>query len=157
MEDTNVELRGEFMHRYAWKVSDLLLLVLSAGLAFGAFRYFWQPAPHPNIYLFLSSYLALLAIATLGSFLGKPALRRPCQGFAAFGWLNLVCVIQGGFEVSTSFDAERIVEGSQMGVAFGAVCALVAAWFLEPPRDTEPPAGPTPGSDRGRDDDATVA
>jgi hypothetical protein len=145
------------MQRPTWKVSDLLLLVLSTGMAFGAFRYFWQPAPHPNTTLFLASYLALLAMASLGAFLGKPALRRPCQGFAAFGWLNLVCVLKGGFGIETIYDAQGVVEGSQMGMAFGAICALVAAWVLEPPRGAEAPAEPAPGSDRGRDEDATVA
>jgi len=130
------------MHRSPWKVSDLLLLVLTAGMAFGAFRYFWQPAPHPNTTLFLSAYLALLAMATLGAFLGKPALRRPCQGYAVFGWLSLVCILRGGFAIVTFVDAQAVVEGSQMGMAFGAICALVAAWFLEPPRESEPPTVP---------------
>ena len=31
------------------------------------------------------------------------------------------------------YDAERIVEGSQMGVVFGFLSALVAAWLLESP------------------------
>jgi hypothetical protein len=122
------------MQQQTWKVSDLLLLALAAGMAFGAFRYFWQPPPHPNTALFLSAYLATLAIATLGSFLGRPELRRPCQGYAACGWLNLVSVLRGGFVIGTFYDAEAIVEGSQLGMALGAVCALVSTRILEPPR-----------------------
>jgi hypothetical protein len=138
------------MQRSTWKVSDLLLLVLSAAMAFGAFRYFWRPPPpHPNMMLFLSAYLATLATASLGSFLGRPTLRRPCQGYAAFGWLNLVFVLRGGLGVVNIYDAEAIVEGVQMGMAFGAICALVAAWFLEPPRSADEPARKDPGSDRG--------
>ena len=140
------------MSRHAWKVSDLLLLVLSAGLAFGAFRYFWELSGAPNVRPFLTAYLALLTSATLGAFLGRPSLRRPCQGYAAFGWCNLIFVLWGGFWVNTYFDGVRIVEGSKMGMAFGAVCAIVAAWSLEPPRGAGPPAGRAPGSDQDRRD-----
>lgn len=128
------------MRRSAWKVSDLVLLVLSAGMAFGAFRYFWQAPPHPNAGLFLASYLATLAIASLGAFLGRPVVRRPCLGYAAFGWVNLICVMRGGLVMSTFYDAEAVVEGSKMGMAFGIVSAVVAAWLLEPLREaTEDP------------------
>jgi hypothetical protein len=126
------------MQRSTWKVSDLVLLVLSAAMAFGAIRYFWQPPPHPNAHLFLTSYLAMLAMATLGAFLGRSGLRRPCQGFAASGWLNLICILKGGFGMKTIYDAQAVAEGSQMGMAFGAIAALVAGWVLEP----------SPGPDR---------
>jgi hypothetical protein len=145
------------MQEPTWKVSDLLLLVLSAGLAFGAFRYFWQPPPMWNLELFLSSYLALLAIASLGSFLGRPAVRRACQGYAGFGWLSLALVLRGGFGVTTNFQAEKFVQSAQMGMALGAICALVATWLLEPPQGPGPPAARVPGSDRGRDEDLNAA
>ena len=145
------------MQRQTWRVSDLLLLVLAAGMAFGAFRYFWQPAPHPNMTLFLSAYLATLAIATLGAFLGRPVLRRPCQGYAAFGWLNLLCVLRGGLVISNFYDAQTVVEGSQMGMAFGAICALVAARILEPPRSAKAPVGLVSGSDKSHDNDGNAA
>jgi hypothetical protein len=123
------------MTRPRWKVSDLLLLVVACGIAFAAYRYFWQPAPDPNARPYLSAFLALLATASLGSFFARPSWRRPCQGFASFGWCNLVFVMWGGFGLKTIIDARRIVEGSQMGVVFGVLSAILAAWLLEPPSE----------------------
>jgi hypothetical protein len=146
------------MQRSTWKVSDLVFLVLSAAMAFGAFRYYSTPGPAmpppmPNAGLLLTSFLALLAMASLGAFRGRPGLRRPCQGFAAFGWCQLAFVLWGGYDFASYNGALRIADGSQMGMAFGAVCAVVAGWTLEPPRDEGAPVG----KDRGRDGDATGA
>jgi hypothetical protein len=144
------------MRHSAWKVSDLVLLVLSAGMALGAFRYFSTPGPAmpppmPNAGLLLTSFLALLAMASLGAFRGRPGLRRPCQGFAAFGWCELAFVLWGGFDYSTYHGALRVADGSLMGMAFGTICAVVAGWALEPPRALEAPGEPASGSvvDRG--------
>jgi hypothetical protein len=41
----------------------------------------------------------------------------------------------GGFGLITIIDAKRIVEGSQMGVVFGVLSAILAAWLLEPPSE----------------------
>jgi hypothetical protein len=121
------------MTRPRWKLSDLLLLVLACGVAFAAYRFFWQPPPDPNAGPYLSAYLALLATASLGSFFAWPRWRRPSQGFALYGWCNLVFVMRGGFRLTTMGDAQWIVQGSQMGVVFGILSALLAAWLLEPP------------------------
>lgn len=118
-----------------WKLWDLLLLILACGVAFAAYRYFWKPPPHPNARLYLSAYLVLLAAATLGSFYARPRWRRPAQGFALFGWCNLVFVMWGGFWLTFFPDAERVVEGSQMGVVFGTLSALIAALLLESPSE----------------------
>ena len=128
------------MSRTRWKLSDLLLLVAASGLAFAAYRYFWEPAPNPNARPYLSAYLALLAPATLGAFFARPAWRRPSQGFALFGWCNLAFVLWGGFGLSTIYDSERIVQGSKMGVVFGLFSALLSAWLLEPPGGRNDPA-----------------
>ncbi|MDB5352077.1 MAG: hypothetical protein JWN86_3324 [Planctomycetota bacterium] len=116
-----------------WKLSDLLLVVLSAGVAMAAYRYFWQPAPNPNARLYLAAYLALLSTASLGAFFGRPGWRRLFRGYALFGWCNLAFVMWGGFGLSTIYDARRLVEGSQMGVVFGVLSGLVATWLFEPP------------------------
>jgi hypothetical protein len=125
------------MTRPRWKVSDLLLLVLACGITFAAYRYFWKPPPDPNARPYLSAFLTLLATASLGSFFARPSWRRPCQGFAFFGWCELVFVIWGGFRLTNMADAQRVVEGSQLGVVFGVLSALAVTWLLEPPSEGE--------------------
>jgi hypothetical protein len=115
-----------------WNLSDLVLLVLVCGMAFGAYRHFWQPSPAPSARFFLSTFLACLAIACLGSFFARPRWRRPFQGFAVFGWFELVFGIWAAFETRNPNDPRRIAECSQMGLVFGVLCALLAAWLLEP-------------------------
>ena len=121
------------MTRPRWMLSDLLLLVLATGIALACYRLFWKPPPDPNARPYLSAFLVLLATASLGSVFGRPALRRPFRGFALYGWCNLVFILHGGFVLKTVYDARRIVEGSQMGVVFGVLSAILAAWLLEPP------------------------
>ncbi len=116
-----------------WKISDLIVLVLVSGIGFAAYRLFLLPPPSPNPRFYLSSFLALLATASLGSFCAYPRLRRACQGFATFGWLDLVFVVWGGFWVRLNQDARQVAEGSQIGVMFGLLCALLAWWLFEPP------------------------
>jgi hypothetical protein len=122
------------MTRPRWKLSDLLLLVLACAIAFAAYSYFWQPGTW-NTGLYLSAYLALLSPATLGSFFARPGWRRPFQGFALFGWCNLVIVLlRVGFQPTMiSSPLEWIEEGAQMGLVFGVLAALLAGWLLEPP------------------------
>jgi hypothetical protein len=125
------------MTRPRWHVSDLVYLVLVCGIAFAAYRYFWLPSPSPKHRVFLSAFLAALSMASLGSFFGRPPWRRPCQAFAAFGWLQLVFVVWGGFWVRTNADARQVAEGSQIGMALGVLCALLAAWLLEPTQPSQ--------------------
>src|SRR5262249_55106314 len=91
--------------------------------------------PSPNPRLYFSTFLALLSTASLGSFYARPRWRRPCQGFATFGWLELVFVAWGGFWVRTAADARQVAEGAQMGMVFGVLCAILAAWLFEPARE----------------------
>lgn len=116
-----------------WKLADLLLLILLVALALGLHRGFWKPYPNPNARPFLSTYLVLLTTASLGAFRARPAWRRPSQGYALFGWCQLVFVLRGGFDLSTMARAEDLVEGAQLGVALSLVAALLAYRFLEPP------------------------
>jgi hypothetical protein len=121
------------MTRPRFNLSDLVLLIAFAAIAFAAYRYFWQPPPDPNARLYLSAFLVLLSTATLGSFLAHPRWRRAFQGFAALGWCELVCVAWCGFGWDNFSDARRIAEGSQMGMVFGVLSAILSAWLFEPP------------------------
>jgi hypothetical protein len=116
-----------------WKISDLIVLVLVSGIGFAAYRLFWLQPSSPNPRLFLSSFLSLLATASLGSFYAYPRWRRAYQGFATFGWLELVFVIWGGFWNRLPQDARQVAEGSQMGIVLGLLCAILAWWLFEPP------------------------
>ena len=121
------------MTRPRWKISDLLLLVLACGVALGAYRSFWWPPPDTNGRSYLAAYLAVLTTTTLGSFFARLSWRRPSQGFALFGWCHLVFVMWVCDGLSLSDGGDRIVLECQMGVVFGVLCAVVAAWLLEPP------------------------
>ena len=116
-----------------FKISDLIVLVLVCGIGFAGYRLFFLPSPSPNPRFYLSSFLALLATASLGSFCAYPRWRRACQGFATFGWLDLVYIVWGGFWVGQPQHARQVAEGSQIGVVFGLLCALLAWWLFEPP------------------------
>jgi hypothetical protein len=116
-------------------LSDRLVFVAFCRIAFAAYRYFFQPVPFSNARLYLSAFLACLAIATLGSFCGRPTWRRSFQAFAAFGWLELIFGMRGGLQARTPFDGRRITEGSQMGIVFGILCAILAGWLFEPPSE----------------------
>jgi hypothetical protein len=115
-----------------WNISDLLVIVLVCGVAFGAYRYFWNPAPDWNAWPYFALFLAFLSTATLGSFCARPRWRRSFQGFAAFGWCDLVFMMSGGFGAVNYDDGQRIAACSQMGVVFGFLCAIVAGWMFEP-------------------------
>jgi hypothetical protein len=74
-------------------------------------------------------YLAVLCIATMGSF-AKHAWRPFWRGVAFFGWLFLVFALRFG-----------IVEGYQraklclLAIPLGAICGLVSWWFFRRERD----------------------
>jgi hypothetical protein len=86
------------------------------------------------VQVYLACYLAMLAFATLGSFFGKQKWRRPCQGFAVYGWIHLVCVLWGGFRFSDIYDALRMIRGVQLGFVVGILVAILSGWLLEPPK-----------------------
>ena len=128
------------MTRPRWKLSDLLFLVLACGIASAAYRFFWWPPPDTNWRSYLAAYLALLTTTSLGSFFARPSLRRSSQGFASFGWCNLIFLMWVCDGLNLSDGGERIVLGCQIGVVFGVLCAVVAAWLLEPPSGSQRPA-----------------
>jgi hypothetical protein len=115
---------------------DLFLLVAALAIVLAGYRYLWRPPPDPNARAYLALYLVTLSFATLGSFHGRPQWRRPCQGYAVFGWLILVCVLWGGFGLSDYDDAMRVVHGVHLGVVLGVLSALLTGWLLE---EVKPP------------------
>jgi hypothetical protein len=116
-----------------WKLSDLLVLVAVCGLGFAAYRLYWGPSSYPGLGARANSsaFLACVAVASLGSFFARPRWRRGFQGFAAFGWLELVFVIWRHIE--SQDNAETI----DMGLLFGLLCAIVAWWLFDPPQETK--------------------
>jgi hypothetical protein len=122
------------MPRPRWKLSDLLLLVLACGVAFAAYRFFMWPPPDTNGRTYLAAYLSLLTTTSLGSFFARPSWRRSSQGFASFGWCHLIFLMWVCDGLNLRDLGGTIVLGCQMGVVFGVLCAIVAAWLLEPPR-----------------------
>ena len=121
-----------------FSLRDLFLAIVCIAIPLAAYRYLWQPPPDPNAQAYLATYLAILTMATLGSFFGQPPWRRVCQGYAAFAWLNFVFVMYAGFWLSEIYDALRVVQGSRLGFILGILCAVLAGWLLE-----EPPAKPS--------------
>jgi len=118
---------------------DLFLLVLFVAIALAGYRLLWNPPPDPNAQGYLACYLAILAFATLGAFLGKPKWHRPCQGYAGSGWLNLVCVLWGGFWLSNIYDAVRVIHGVCLGIVLGILVAILSGWLLEEPQLADKP------------------
>jgi hypothetical protein len=117
-----------------FSVRDLCLLIVCIAIALAGYRYLWRPPPDPNARAYFACYLAILSFATLASFFGRQGWRRPCQGYATFGWLNLIFVLWGGFWLSNIYDADRVIHGVRLGVVLGVLCAVLAAWLLEKPK-----------------------
>jgi hypothetical protein len=116
-----------------FSLRDIGLLILCLAIVLAGYRYLWRPPPDPNARAHLACYLAILSFTTLGSFIGRPNWRRPCQGYATLGWLVLVCILWGGFKLSDIYDAERVVHGVKLGIVLGCLCAVLAGWLLEKP------------------------
>lgn len=117
------------MPRFALR--DLFMLIAFVAIALAGYRWLWQPPPGLNARIYLAVYLAVLAFATLAAFVGQPKWRRPCQGFAAFGWLNLVFVLWGGFWLSEhATDSLRAIQGVRLGFVLGTLVAIASACLL---------------------------
>jgi hypothetical protein len=101
-----------------------------AALVAGGYRLFYSDQ-HPNALLWLSIFLALLTSATLAAWRGHRWLRRPCLGYAAFGWPYLILVlIVLGWPLATIYDAETMATNSRMGIFVGLAAAVIATWVL---------------------------
>jgi hypothetical protein len=112
-----------------FKLSDLVLLVVVFGIVFAAYRLYWSPSSYPGLGARANSsaFLACLSLASLGSFFAKPRWRRGFQGFAAFGWLELV------FLIWRHMESQENAELVDMGLLFGVLCAILAWRLFELP------------------------
>jgi hypothetical protein len=122
-----------------WSLAALLSVVLFAALAAGGYRLFYADQ-HPNAWLWLAISLAILTTVTLGAWRGRPRLRRPCLGYAAYGWAHLVFVLGiYGWPLQSIYDAERMATNARMGMLIGLLTAIAATWVLpESARPGEP-------------------
>ncbi len=122
------------MTRPQLSLAALLSAVLFVAIAAGGYKALWSP-DHPNAWFWLSIYLATVSTATLGAWRGRPAVRRACLGYAAFGWVQVAIVIAlFGWPLETIYDAQRLVSNVQIGLFLGPLCAIAATWLLPPPK-----------------------
>jgi hypothetical protein len=73
-----------------------------------------------------------------GQFFGHPLWRRAFQGFAVFGWYQLVFGMRGLWGDRTN----RAAEGAQMGIVFRVLSAIATAWLMRPVGDGQRQDGP---------------
>jgi len=122
-----------------WSLSGLFSVVLFAALAAGGYRAFYTDQ-HPNAWLWLALFLALLTTATLGAWRGHAAIQRACMGYAAFGWAHLVFVlILYSWPVKYIQDAENLTRNARIGMLLGLLAAIGATWMLRPAQEAAPP------------------
>jgi hypothetical protein len=134
------------MTRPRWKISDIMLLIVVAGIVLAGFRTFWEPGG-TNYWLILGTYLAVLTTATLAACDPRARSRKAWVGYAFFGWVYFVCVLHAGF-VGVTFDSEYLSRNAVMGIGFGVLCGIAASrlpgpfpGFGRPPADEDIPAG----------------
>src|SRR5260370_27993036 len=79
-----------------------------------------------NYQLLLGVYLVALATTSVTACFCRPGARGFFLGFAAFGWVYLVCVLHGGFGLHTIYDSEALVLSAKIGMALAFVAAVSA-------------------------------
>ena len=126
------------MSKFRWSLAGLMSVLLFVALAAAGYRAFWSDQ-HPNASLLVGIDLALVCTATLGAWRGRPVLRRPCLGYALFGWSHLAVVLQLGWRLETIYDAQRIAEQVQSGILLAVLCAIAALWIIPPQADSRTP------------------
>lgn len=112
-----------------WSLADMVVFVLTAGLALGVYREFWGPS-YFNARILLAANLAVLTTATVGAWYWESRWRRMCLTYAIFGWSYLVVVLHGGFGFTPDVFADSLARYSIMGILMGLICALIAYLFI---------------------------
>jgi hypothetical protein len=119
------------MARFQWSLRGMFKLLLFASIGLGAYVTFWSRT-NPNANFLLAVFLLPLVTATLGAARGWPPIRRPCLGYAAFGWCYYVGVLKLAMPLQSVYDEERIAELSELGIPLGLLAAIAATWVMPP-------------------------
>ena len=126
------------MTRPRWKISDLMLLIVAAGIVLAGYRTFWEPG-RSNYVLLLAVYLAVLTTGTLASRNLRARWRKGWAGYAVFGWIYFVFVLHAGFGITTIYDAEAAARNTLIGILVGVLCGIAASWLPDRPRGVDAP------------------
>jgi hypothetical protein len=128
------------MTRPRWKISDLMLLIVAAGIVLAGYRAFWDPN-QPNSELLLAVYLAALTTGTLALRNSRGRWRKGWAGYAFFGWIYLVFILHAGFGIETFIDAQIAARRTLIGLFAGALCGIAASWLPDRPWGADVPPG----------------
>lgn len=128
------------MTRPRWKISDLMLLIVAAGIVLAGYRAFWDPN-QPNHTLLLAVYLAVLTTGTLAARNSRGRWRKGWAGYIFFGWVYFVFVLHAGFGITTIYDAEGAARNTLIGILVGVFCGIAASWLPDRPRNVDVPPG----------------
>jgi hypothetical protein len=134
------------MMRPRWKISDLMLLIVAAGIALAGYRTFWEPG-QPNYVLLLAVYLAVLTTGTLALRNSRGRWRKGWAGYAFFGWVYFVCVHHAGFGITNFFDAQAAAKNILIGLLVAVLCGIAASWIPDRPRGANVPLDEHTGPD----------
>jgi hypothetical protein len=134
------------MTRPRWKISDLMLLIVAAGIVLAVYRALWEPG-EPNHWLLLAAYLAILTTATLAACDLQARWRKGWAAYVFFGWAYFVFVLHAGFGITTHVDAESTARNALMGILVGVLCNIAASWLPDRPRGASVPPDEQTGPD----------
>jgi hypothetical protein len=134
------------MTRLRWKISDLMLLIVAAGIVLAGYRAFWDPN-QPNYVLLLAVYLAVLTTGTLALRNSRGRWRKGWAGYAVFGWIYFVSVLHAGFGITTIYDAQAAARNTLIGLLVGVLCGIAASWIPDRPRGANVPLDEHTGPD----------
>jgi hypothetical protein len=134
------------MTRPRWKISDLMLLIIAAGIVLAGYRAFWDPN-QPNHGLLLAAYLTVLTTGTLAARSTRGRWRKGWAGYAFFGWVYFVCVLHAGFGAESYLDAVLIAKNTLIGLLASVLCGIAASWIPDRPRGANVPVDEHTGPD----------
>ena len=121
-----------------FRVLDLFIAATAAAISTVLHFNFsnWQTADY-NIFMMnhrqvFSLNILFLTTATLVAFVGRASQRRFAAGYAAFGWVFLICVLRCSFVPSDNYQVWIHGKASLMGVLISILAGFVAYYLLPP-------------------------